>query len=146
VILDFWATWCPPCVKEIPHFVELRKTTSPDELVILGISDESPEILRAFVPKHNINYPIFSASDLPEPFPLVTSFPTTFFIDRNGVIQQVLEGYHDFDILKTNAIGPDYVSAEPSDTDPASSPAASPEIPPAEPEKPGDDHSPNPTP
>jgi cytochrome c biogenesis protein CcmG/thiol:disulfide interchange protein DsbE len=108
VIIDFWATWCPPCVMEIPHFIELRKQVSGDELVIVGISDEDAETLKPFVKKKGINYPIASADDLPAPYNDVTSIPTTFFIDRNGVIQEVLVGYHDLEQLKLHATAEDY--------------------------------------
>lgn len=109
VVLDFWATWCPPCVKEIPHFIRLRNEASTDELVIVGISSEDAATLKAFVKKKGVNYPIASADDLPSPYRDVTGIPTTFFIDRQGVIQNVFVGYHDFDELKTHALAADAV-------------------------------------
>jgi peroxiredoxin len=108
VVLDFWATWCPPCVAEIPHFIQLRRETSPDELVMLGISNEDPETLKAFVKRKGMNYPVASAEKLPSPYDDVTAIPTTFFIDRKGVIQAVFVGYHDFAELKANALAKDY--------------------------------------
>lgn len=109
VILDFWATWCPPCVKEIPHFIQLINETSRDDLVIVGISDEDEATLREFVGKHGVNYPTGGpASELASPYADVTAIPTTFFIDRQGVIQFVLEGYHDLGELRTRALAEDY--------------------------------------
>jgi cytochrome c biogenesis protein CcmG, thiol:disulfide interchange protein DsbE len=108
VVLDFWATWCPPCVMEIPHFIKLRAENPADELVLVGISSEDENTLKAFVKKKGINYPIASADDLPEPYSDVTSIPTTFFLDRNGVIQSVLVGYHDFDVLESHARAKDF--------------------------------------
>jgi peroxiredoxin len=108
VMLDFWATWCGPCKKELPHLVKLRETTSADELVIIGISDEPADKIRSFGRKMKINYPLVSINynvKLPEPFSEVTSIPTVFFIDANGVIESALTGYHPLAKLKENALG-----------------------------------------
>lgn len=108
VVIDFWATWCGPCVREIPHFVKLYNETSRDDLVIIGISDESEATLRPFVGEKGMNYLIASAKNLPMPFSDVDAIPTTFFIDRSGVIQSVLVGAREFDELKREALAPDY--------------------------------------
>jgi peroxiredoxin len=108
VVVDFWATWCPPCVEEIPQFIKLRSETSADDLIIVGISSEEAATLKPFVKQKGINYPIASADDLPAPYQDVSEPPTTFFIDRKGVIQNVLTGYHDFEDLKTHALAEDF--------------------------------------
>jgi peroxiredoxin len=108
VVLDFWATWCPPCKREIPHFIMLANEIKSDNLVIIGISSEDKSTLKKFIKKTGINYPIVSADNLPSPFAQISSIPTTFFIDRNGIIQNVLSGYHDYDTLKANAVAENY--------------------------------------
>jgi peroxiredoxin len=108
VMLDFWATWCGPCKKEIPDIVKLRETTRDDELVIIGISDEPADKIQSFQRKMKINYPLVSINynvKLPEPFSEVTSIPTVFFIDANGVIENALTGYQSPAKLKENALG-----------------------------------------
>lgn len=94
VLVVFWATWCPACNMEIPHLIELRKMLGEDELVILAISNEPPEVLKQFADAKNINYAVVSlgSSSLPAPFAEVTSIPTTFFIDRNGTLKLAAEG------------------------------------------------------
>jgi peroxiredoxin len=103
VILDFWATWCPPCELETPHFIEITKTFDSNDLVIIGISSESAETLRSFAERKNINYTLAIEGDLPSPYADITSIPTTFFIDRQGVIRNIHTGYLDLDELKAIA-------------------------------------------
>ena len=88
VLVVFWATWCPACVAEIPHLVDLRKMYGQEELVILAVSNESPDVLKNFAAKKDINYTVVTpAEGLPAPFSNVRSIPTTFFIDPNGKIK-----------------------------------------------------------
>lgn len=113
VILNFWSTWCGPCGKEIPNFIKLRKITKEDELVILGISSEDADTLRSFAEEKGINYPLVSLPKekeevLPAPFSEIKFVPTTFFIDRNGIIQNVLVGALSFRKLKRFAQASDY--------------------------------------
>ena len=115
VVLDFWATWCPPCVKEIPHFIRLRKEVPVSEVVIVGISSEDVDTLKSFVKAKRVNYAIASADNLPSPYKDVLAIPTTFFIDRQGVIRTVFVGYHEFEELKTQALAADFVG-EPKQT------------------------------
>ena len=108
VVLDFWATWCGPCVREIPHFIKLYNETSHDELVIVGISGEDTATVQSFVTKEGVNYPIAVASGFRSPYKDIRYIPTTFYIDRNGVIRSVAVGYSQFDQLKRRALGGDY--------------------------------------
>ena len=108
VLLDFWATWCPPCKKEIPHLIELRKTTNANELVIIGISDEPPDVIRRFRQQMQINYPLVSepnSEGLLPPFNKVNSIPTFFIIDANGTIENANTGYVSYEQLKKYALG-----------------------------------------
>ncbi|WP_051184965.1 peroxiredoxin family protein [Desulfatiglans anilini] len=102
VLLDFWATWCPPCRISIPELVKLQRDHQEDGLVILGVSvDDKRQFkdayLKAFSEKHKINYPIVRYNDrvieayFTEDNPAI---PTMFVIDRNGRIRDKVVGYN----------------------------------------------------
>lgn len=108
VVVDLWATWCGPCVEQIPEFNRLKEESSDQDLVILGISSEDEQTVKEFSKKKSIKYLISSAKDLPAPYSQIEAYPTAFFIDRKGTIQHVTEGYHDFEDLVKLAKGEDY--------------------------------------
>jgi peroxiredoxin len=90
VLVVLWATWCPPCKKEAPELVELRKSTSPDKLAILAISSgEEPAVVKSFVSQYQLNYTVLASTRtaLPSPYADVTAIPSAFFIDPDGKIK-----------------------------------------------------------
>ncbi|MBM3215987.1 TlpA family protein disulfide reductase [Candidatus Poribacteria bacterium] len=101
VILDFWATWCAPCVQEIPHFADIYEANKEKGIVVVGISlDDQRDQVVQFVQQTKVPYPILhgSADELAKvaaDYGGIQYIPTTFFIDPNGRIVQRLEGYHD---------------------------------------------------
>jgi thiol-disulfide isomerase/thioredoxin len=87
-IVNFWATWCGPCKKEIPDFVKLYDQYKDKGLVIIGISaDDSPEELQAFMKEYRMNYPVVQMTPEVEaawgPF---YGYPTSFIVARDGSI------------------------------------------------------------
>ncbi len=94
VLLDFWATWCPPCRRSIPELVQLQDRYGDQGLVILGISLDEParasdRYLQSFKEKNRMNYPILRAEQgvVRDYFgDGKMSIPTMFVINRDGEI------------------------------------------------------------
>ncbi len=62
-IINFWATWCPPCLKEIPEFVKLQTKLADQNVQFIGIAIESAEPVQAYLAKNPVNYPMLIADD-----------------------------------------------------------------------------------
>ena len=97
VVVDFWATWCPPCRAEIPGYVELQKKYGKDGLVIVGISCDQGKnaagTVKNFIKKNGVNYRIVMADDdIQTAFGGMEYIPTTFIIDRAGNIRDRKDG------------------------------------------------------
>lgn len=98
VLLNFWATWCPPCISEMPVFNKLYKEMRGRGLEIVAISaDRSESYVRDFVSKHSLDLRVlFDADRSVTKQYKVFSMPTTFLIDKNGVIVEKFFGEYDW--------------------------------------------------
>ena len=97
VVLDFWATNCPPCIEEIPHLIEL-KARYGDDLELIGLhvgDDEDREKVPAFVEKLKITYPLAYPDDALTNYIFETqsAIPQTAVFDRNGVLIRKIVGF-----------------------------------------------------
>ncbi len=94
VVVNYWATWCPPCLEEIPDLVDLYENNR-DTLVVLGIDHEevNDEYLKEFVESHLITYPVLrSTPDPVTPLGPVLGLPTTYIISPKGEAMARQEG------------------------------------------------------
>lgn len=96
VVMDIWATWCPPCRGEIPYLIKIKKDMSGKSFTMVGIAiDDEKDAVQKFAKEHGINYTV--ALD-PKGNKLGNSYgiggiPTTYVIDKKGVIRYVHEGF-----------------------------------------------------
>ena len=93
LFLDIWATWCPPCRKEMPHIQTLYEELAGDGLAFLAVSSEAPTTIRQFLAKMPYTFPIATVSDRDAALRLkATSIPTGLVIDREGIVRAHLVG------------------------------------------------------
>jgi len=103
IILDFFATWCPPCRQEIPDFIELQRTYNDKGFTMVAVSLVSLEEAKDFARKVGINYPVLiddgKASATYGP---VRSIPTTYVIGKDFKIAKIYIGYRPKDIFEND--------------------------------------------
>ena len=85
VVVNFWATWCPPCRKEMPDLQALHDRFAAQNLVILAISDEQPGKVQSFIQERKVTFPVLldPGRKVNEAF-VVEGIPKTFVFDRDG--------------------------------------------------------------
>ena len=98
VLLNFWATWCPPCKVEMPWFEDLQKQYAQDGLVVLGVAmdDTEPATIAKFASDLGVNYEVLLGTDkVSDDYGDVQYLPTTFYIGRDGTIVDKMTGLLD---------------------------------------------------
>lgn len=88
VLVNFWASWCAPCLAEIPEFIKVREEYHDKGFEIVGIStDDTPEQLKAFAEKYKTNYPLLQVTaEVEEAFGPVFGLPTSVLVARDGSV------------------------------------------------------------
>jgi peroxiredoxin len=103
VIVDFWATTCPPCRMEIPGFVKLYDKYKSKGLVIIGAAADYPERVKKFVKENKMIYPVgFADGQMAEKFGGIMGIPTTFVIDKTGNIVKKYVGYRPESVFESD--------------------------------------------
>ena len=90
VLLDFWATWCAPCIAEIPHLKKVYDKYKDQKFEIIGISlDHGQAVLDSYIEKQDITWPQFLDNGTVAKMYNVTGIPATFLIDGDGIVRKV---------------------------------------------------------
>jgi thiol-disulfide isomerase/thioredoxin len=96
IILDFWASWCPPCKAEIPDLIALQYQYGPSGLQVLGIALEDEHPARAYARNAGMNYPVLLGDEgISAAYGGVSSIPTTLIIDGMGTIVAKYVGFRE---------------------------------------------------
>jgi peroxiredoxin len=98
VLVNFWATWCPPCREELPSLEELQKKFSPDDFVILALSvDDSWESINRFMKQYHFTIPVYADFDKRISSRYGTfMYPETFLVDKQGKVAYKVVGAIDW--------------------------------------------------
>ena len=98
VVLNFWATWCAPCVEELPSLVNLQQRMRNKGITVLAVSvDQDESLYRRFVQDHNVNLlTVRDANQTSNNLYGTFKFPETYIIDRNGVMRRKFIGAVDW--------------------------------------------------
>ena len=95
VLVNFWATWCPPCRVEMPGFQQVYDRKNAEGFTILGVSTDAAgtERVASYLAEHHITYPVAMASgEIVQGFGGARALPTSFLIDRQGRIRHTVTG------------------------------------------------------
>ncbi|SFU38664.1 Thiol-disulfide isomerase or thioredoxin [Pustulibacterium marinum] len=103
VIVNFWATWCPPCIAEMPSLQNLYNDYG-DKVAFLFISNEESSVIASFLQKHEYDLPVYqNLQKVPSKLGH-SSIPTTYLIDKNGSIVINKTGAADWNSGKTRSL------------------------------------------
>ncbi|MFY0643457.1 MAG: TlpA family protein disulfide reductase [Bacteroidia bacterium] len=111
VVLNHWATWCAPCVAEMPSLQELYDSRK-DEISFLFVSNEEPSVTSGFKASQEYTFPVFGNYSAPPELLQSSSIPATYIIDKNGVIRVRKIGAADWNSKKVNQLLTDLSKAE----------------------------------
>ncbi|MCY9667536.1 TlpA family protein disulfide reductase [Paenibacillus alginolyticus] len=105
VMINFWATWCPPCRVEMPHMQKFYADYNKQGVVILAVNltptEENADSVPAFVKDYGLTFPVvLDEEGTTMQTYQVVAYPTTYLLDSNGVIREKFQGAINYDMMK----------------------------------------------
>ncbi len=100
VLINFWATWCGPCVQEIPSLISLQNEFGPQGLAVIGVSmDQNGESsVQKLIEKTGINYPVVMGdAKISRDFGGIFGIPASFLVDQSGAVRKRFNGWTSHD-------------------------------------------------
>jgi thiol-disulfide isomerase/thioredoxin len=105
VLVNFWATWCPPCREEIPGFIHLAKSQPELDIVGVAMDEGDQSVVRRFVMTSGVNYAVLLPPASSPFFDAIDSLPTTFLVDKQGRIARKYSGEVTEKIVRDDVAG-----------------------------------------
>ena len=96
LLVVFFATWCPPCIQEIPNLIDLQRQYGENgfSVVAISVDSEGKKMVRRLVKKEKINYPVLMADrEVTKGFGGVLGIPTSFLVNKKGTVVKKYPGY-----------------------------------------------------
>ena len=102
ILVNIWATWCPPCLKEMPDLNRLQKVYADEGLTVIALSDESRETVLDYAKQYPFDF-VSGYVDVVEwvSGDLGSARPVTFLIDKKGIIQEYFTGAYNYDFFES---------------------------------------------
>jgi len=101
VILDFFASWCPPCRQEVPDFIELEKSYGDKGFAMVGVAVVTASEAKDFANNMGINYPVLvDDGKVSNVYGPIRSIPTTFVLDKNGKVAKFYIGFRPKEVFE----------------------------------------------
>lgn len=100
VILNVWATWCPPCRREMPDLQRIDSVFSASGAAVVALSDEDPATVREFVDKNDYRFASGTFTSMPSSIASIGSRPFTILIDKEGRVSDMVVGARGYDFFR----------------------------------------------
>jgi cytochrome c biogenesis protein CcmG, thiol:disulfide interchange protein DsbE len=96
VILNIWATWCPPCRREMPDLDKLEQTYASSGISVIALSDEDQQTVNQYIGEHSFKFTSGTFNTMPEEISKVGTRPVTILLNKNGKVEDMVVGARGF--------------------------------------------------